>query len=105
MNKFVLLACLASAAIASPAMAQDAPAMSHGWVGLVVGAQHGDLIAKNGEKPLYGLNAGYDFSFGKLRAGVEAEGSDSKSKACAKNVERTGDRLCVKTGRDLYAGA
>jgi outer membrane immunogenic protein len=51
---------------------------------------------------LYGLGVGYDFGIGKgVFAGVEANADFSSTRECADGVLVTGDRLCVKAGRDL----
>lgn len=51
---------------------------------------------------LYGLGIGYDVGLAKgVFAGVEANADFSTTRECADAVLVSGDRLCVKAGRDL----
>jgi outer membrane immunogenic protein len=53
---------------------------------------------------LYGAGIGYDAQVGGMVLGVEGEASGSTASQCVSGVNRTGDRLCAKLGRDLYVG-
>lgn len=51
---------------------------------------------------LYGVGAGYDIDLGKgLFAGIEANADFSSAGECASGIIAAGDRLCVRSGRDL----
>lgn len=100
----ILLAALLATAAASPALAQDrAPFTGFrvegllGWDRVQSSGDHDDAIG-------YGAGVGYDMQMGRAVAGVEAEYSDSDNRACAGAATVADPRLCVKAGRDLYAG-
>lgn len=104
--RIVALALLASAAAATPALAQEAaPTFSGAHVEVITGV---DRVrgGGTGETGLgYGINAGYDLpSMTNTRFGIEGEYSDSTGKDCDKNVIIAGDKACGYVGRDLYAG-
>jgi outer membrane immunogenic protein len=111
MRFLIASALLASAAIATPALAQDAPASApegkefQGFKILAVtGIDHVTSSSGNQTGLSYGGVVGYDVQSGKTVFGVEGEIDGSTAKDCANNVLAAGDRLCVKAGRDLYAG-
>lgn len=98
MKKLLVLAGVASAVFATPAVAQDAAASSM-LAGPRVEALVGyDIVSFDGADEggvLFGLGAGYDFAVGQgVALGLDVEASDS-----------TTDAGPVSTGRDLYAGA
>jgi len=104
-------ALLASAAIATPALAQDAPASApegKEFQGVkilaVTGIDHVTNAINNQTGLSYGGVVGYDYQAGKAVFGVEGEIDGSTAKDCASNFITAGDRVCVKAGRDLYAG-
>ncbi|WP_066813035.1 outer membrane protein [Sphingomonas asaccharolytica] len=110
--RFVIAsALLASAAIATPALAQDAPASApegkefQGFKILAVtGIDRVTSSIQNETGLTYGGVVGYDVQSGNAVFGVEGEIDGSTAKDCANNVIAAGDRVCVKAGRDLYAG-
>jgi outer membrane immunogenic protein len=101
------LALFLSAAAASPAHAQDdasAPFTGPrveglvGWDRVQANDDHDDAIG-------YGVGVGYDMQMGGAVVGVEAEYSDSDNRTCVGARTVADPRICVKSGRDLYAGA
>ena len=99
MKKTVILAALAAATSATPALAQDASAIAGPRLEAVAGY---DRINTDGEKDggaLFGLGVGYDVPLGAaLSVGVDGEASISS----AKDEFLPGET--IKAGRDLYAG-
>ena len=105
MRKLVL-ASLVAIAFATPALAQDADAPFTGP--RVEGVVGWDRVQGGGSKSddvMYGINAGYDAQMGGAVIGAEVEYSDSSNRACAGAKTVADPRLCLKAGRDLYAGA
>lgn len=98
MNKFVT-AGVAAALFAIPAAA-NAQAFVQAETGL-------DSISAGGESKegvSYGISAGYDMPLsGGMFVGIQGTVADSTTKDCVSNVDVTGDRLCLRTGRDLAA--
>jgi outer membrane immunogenic protein len=109
MRLIIASALLASAAVATPAFAQDAPAPDKEFQGFKVLAVGGiDRVNSGGDGETgvgYGGTIGYDYQSGKGVFGVEGEVDGSTAKRCANDAVTAGDRLCAKTGRDFYAGA
>jgi len=97
MNKFALLG--AAALFAAP-VAANAQAYVQAQTGL-------DSVSVNGgssEGLTYGVAAGYDFPVREaLFFGIQAGISGSTTKECASDLLATGDKLCVRAGRDLSA--
>lgn len=98
------LALFLSAAAATPALAQDQAPFTGprvegliGWDRLQASGDHDDAIG-------YGVAAGYDMQMGGALVGVDAEYSDSDTRSCVGARTAADPRLCVKAGRDLYAG-
>jgi len=100
------LTLLLSAAAASPTLAQDdatAPFTGPrveglvGWDRVEANDDHDDAIG-------YGVGVGYDMQMGGAVVGVEAEYSDSDNRSCVGARTVADPRICVKSGRDLYAG-
>jgi outer membrane immunogenic protein len=111
MRLLIASALLASAAIATPAFAQDAPASApegkefQGFKILAVtGIDHVTSDFDNETGLTYGGVVGYDYQAGKAVFGVEGEIDGSTAKNCTNNIATPGDRGCIKAGRDLYAG-
>lgn len=101
MRTFLTLAVLASA---TPALAQDnAPFTGPrvegvvGWDRVQAGGDHTDGVG-------YGAQLGYDFQSGFGLVGVEGEITGSSADDCAGAATAADPRLCLKSGRDLYAG-
>ena len=99
MSKYLIAAlAVSTAAIAAPAMAQDADKTFNGahvealggWDRVQGEGSHDDGV-------LYGVGAGYDFRSGNAVFGVEGEASDSTQK------QNVGD-LTEHASRDLYIG-
>jgi outer membrane immunogenic protein len=104
MRKSLLLAIVAAAGIAAPAMAQDRGPFTGfkveglaGWDRPQGSGDHANGIA-------YGVGAGYDFQLGGAVLGIEGEAGDSSANRCTTGVVTPGDRLCLDAGRDLYVG-
>ncbi|PTQ13449.1 opacity protein [Sphingomonas oleivorans] len=104
MRSFAYLALLASAAVATPALAQEAAAPFTGP--RVEGIVGWDRTQAGGhdDGALYGIGAGYDVQAGPAIVGVETELNDSSAKECVGAATSTDPRLCAKAGRDIYAG-
>ena len=52
----------------------------------------------------YGAAVGYDMQMGGAVVGLEAEYSDSDNRTCVGSATVADPRVCLKSGRDLYAG-
>lgn len=113
--KKIIAAAILSAAIATPALAQDdnSASVRKPFTGPFVGAVLGydkargyipGVASGTQDGLLYGANIGYDMNIGGALVGVEGEFTDSDTKASAQNVAALGDSLSVNTGRDYYAG-
>ena len=100
MKKTFILAALATAAVATPAFAQDASVIAGPRLEAVAGY---DRINTDGEKDggaLFGIGAGYDVAVNPTVAlGADVE----VSKSSVKDEFLPGEE--IKAGRDLYAGA
>jgi len=110
MRFLISSALLASAAIATPALAQDnAAPEGKEFQGIKVLALGGvDDVTNSGSDQagaVFGGTIGYDHQAGKAVFGVEAEVNGSTTKDCVGSTVVAGDTLCAKAGRDLYAGA
>ena len=109
MRKMIMTAALlASAAAATPAMAQDAAPFTGPRAEVIVGWDHvSDDTLNNSSRDgvTYGGAIGYDFQSGGTVFGVEGEVTGATTRDTAENVLVAGDSLRVKAGRDLYAGA
>ena len=104
MNK-MFVAVIVAATVATPAYAQsDQPFTGFrleavgGWDRVQADGGHDNGVT-------FGAGVGYDFQLGGAVVGIEGEASDSTTKECAADVLEIGDELCIKAGRDLYAGA
>lgn len=103
MRKFLVTLALGTAAL-SPAMAQERAPFTGprvegliGWDRVHSGG-HDDAVG-------YGVGVGYDMQMGGAVIGVEGEFSDSDTRDCIGSTTVADPRLCLKSGRDLYAGA
>jgi outer membrane immunogenic protein len=100
-KKILFATAVASAAFlsATPALAQDAPAVAGPRVEALVGY---DRVRADGEKDggaLFGIGAGYDFAVGNgVSLGADVEATESTQKEGDEDIAE------VKAGRDLYAG-
>lgn len=110
MRLFIASALLAGALAATPALAQDADAPAgkefQGFKVLALGGVD-DVVVDGSDTAgaLYAGSVGYDFQAGKLVVGVEGEVGGSTARECERDLLVAGDRTCLRTGRDLYAGA
>ncbi|SFG33551.1 outer membrane immunogenic protein [Novosphingobium sp. CF614] len=120
MKKILVSLAAGGVIAAAPAMAQDV-APAEPFKGFHVEALAGYDVTKAGSSVdddanvdndqsidglLYGVGAGYDFKFGKLVAGPEAEVTWSTAKTEFDNGDFEGFGVGnVKTNRDLYLGA
>jgi len=112
-----LLAAVAAAAVAAPALAQTVNEPFTGpRVGAIIGydalqpgsTEDSDIRGDNqtADGLLYGVDAGYDFAFGGALVGVEGEVTGSTSKVNNDPVDPNAFGYGrVKAGRDLYLGA
>jgi len=102
----LVLASLLATAFATPALAQETDAP---FTGPRIEGQVGwDRVQGDGSRSddvMYGVNAGYDTQMGGAVIGAEVEYSDSSNRACTGAKTVADPRLCLKAGRDLYAGA
>ena len=104
MRCFAYAALLATVA-ASPALAQEKAPFTGprveglvGWDRVQAQGDHDDAIG-------YGAAVGYDIQMGGAVVGLDAEYSDSDNRTCVGTTTAADPRLCLKSGRDLYAGA
>jgi outer membrane immunogenic protein len=107
MLRYCLVAVVATAGLAGPALAQDAGSGAKSSAGFrvegIVGLEATSFDSvRNADGALYGLGIGYDLAAGRFRFGLEAEASDATSRECEVFALNT---VCSKAGRDLYAGA
>lgn len=115
MRYAIAAALVASTAFAAPAFAQDYPttfsgprvAILGGYDGIKPGSSEDiDGVDQTVDGFLYGVEAGYDFNFGGVVAGVEAELTDSTGKVeTARTTPNDFGFGEVSTGRDIYVGA
>ncbi len=95
--KKISLAVIAAAAIALPVSAN-----AQGYIQVQSGLDSLSVEGSSTEGVAYGVAVGYDVPVSaNMFAGIEGSVDDSSAKECARNVDVIGDRLCVKTGRDL----
>ncbi len=104
MRKLIVPFAIAAAAIATPALAQSASPFTGARAEGIIGW---DRVQNDGGKSgvAYGFGVGYDTQMSNLVVGLEGEFADSTTKTCARDFAVAGDRLCSRTGRDLYVGA
>lgn len=94
MKKLLFVAGIASAVLATPAVAEDTAAPTGARVEALIGYDHVSVGGFDKGGALFGLGAGYDFAINNSVAlGLDGEVSDSTTKF--------GD---AQSGRDLYVG-
>lgn len=101
MKKILFATAAASAAFlaATPALAQDATAVSGPRVEALVGYDRVKALGEKDGGALFGLGAGYDFAVGPaVSLGADIEATESTQKEGDEDIAQ------VKAGRDLYAG-
>lgn len=110
MHKTMLAAALVAASTAAPAFAQDDRPFHGPWVGASVGydnfsaGEDGTDDDGSEDGVAYGVAFGYDYNFGGVVVGAEAEIGDSSVAATATDFLVAGDEFRLAAGRDLYAG-
>jgi outer membrane immunogenic protein len=104
MRKYIAAALLAGS-LATPAFAQDSAPFSGLRVEGIVGYDTTDVEEESADGLLYGVGVGYDVQSGGLVFGVDGEINKSNLDECVAGTIVTGDELCARAGRDLYAGA
>lgn len=100
-KKILFATAAASAALlsATPALAQEATAVSGPRIEAVVGYDRVKVVGEKDGGALFGVGAGYDFAVGPaVSLGADVEATESTQK------EGDPDIAQVKAGRDLYAG-
>jgi outer membrane immunogenic protein len=103
MRCFAYPALLAFAAV-SPAMAQESAPFTGPRVEGLIGWDRVQSDADKDDAIGYGAAVGYDMQMGGAVVGAEAEYSDSDNRSCVGTTTVADPRICLKTGRDLYAG-
>ena len=104
MTKFLTAALVSTIALAGPAMAQDRAPFTGPRAEAVVGFDRVQADGGHQDGVSYGGQIGYDFQAGGLVAGIEGEATGSTTDACDGPGSVASPNLCVKAGRDLYAG-
>ena len=106
MTKFLTAALVATTALSAPAFAQGSDPAP--FTGPRVEAVAGyDRIQGGGEHKSgvsYGGAVGYDIQTGGAVLGVEAEATGSTTDSCGGAGSVADPQICLKAGRDLYAG-
>lgn len=92
--RVIYAAALLAAASATPAFGQ---VFNGGNLVVVGGVDHAEFAGESGTGFIYGIGAGWDFQSGGAAFGIQLEASDATTKNCDLGV-------CVRAGRDLYAG-
>jgi outer membrane immunogenic protein len=103
MRCFAYPALLAFAAV-SPAMAQESAPFTGPRVEGLIGWDRVQSDADKDDAVGYGAAVGYDMQMGGAVVGAEAEYSDSDNRSCVGTTTVADPRICLKMGRDLYAG-
>lgn len=102
MRSFAL--ALALATVATPALAQESAPFTGARVEGVVGWDRLQAGGGRDDEVLYGVGAGYDVQMGGALIGGEVEYTDSDVRECVGAATTADPQVCVKSGRDLYAG-
>ena len=106
MRKYIVAALLASSFAAAPALAQDGAPFTGPRIEGLVGWDRSQVEDGGREDGVaYGVGVGYDFQMGGAVVGIEGEAAASTTDECVTDAVTTGDELCFKAKRDLYAGA
>src|SRR3954449_1227280 len=104
MRKLIVVASLAAASFAAPALAQDKGPFTGIHVEGVAGWDRNHVQGGHSDGVTYGVGAGFDFQAGRAVLGVEGEATDSSADQCLNATIVAGDRLCAAAGRDFYVG-
>ncbi|KHK93004.1 outer membrane protein [Novosphingobium malaysiense] len=85
-------------------LAIPAAANAQAFVQVETGLDSVSVDGESDEGVSYGISAGYDMPLsGGMFVGIQGTVADSTTKECASDVFGAGDKLCIKTGRDLAA--
>jgi outer membrane immunogenic protein len=104
MRKLIVVASLAAASLATPALAQDKGPFTGIHVEGLAGWDRNHVQGGHSDGIVYGVGAGFDFQAGRALLGVEGEASDSSANECIDATIVAADRFCANAGRDLYVG-
>lgn len=107
----LVIAAILAAGVATPALAQDAPARAP-FTGLrAEGVVGWDRISDgtgqdsgSSDGVVYGGQLGYDIQTGSAIIGAEAELTGSTTDTRADGILVAGDRLSIDAGRDIFLG-
>ncbi|PKB25801.1 outer membrane immunogenic protein [Novosphingobium kunmingense] len=109
MKKFLMIGAAMAAFAPAAAMAQDTGSWTGAHVDAIAGWDQmkvedafapGDDYTKSGA--VYGGSLGFDYDTGSVVMGADAELTGASTKDCETIATTT---ACIKTGRDIYAGA
>src|SRR4051812_19129205 len=102
MPKLIVVASLAAASFAAPALAQGKGPFTGVRVEGLAGWDRNHVQGGHSDGVTYGVGAGFDFQAGRAVFGVEGEATDSSADECTNAAIVAADRLCAAAGRDLY---
>ena len=105
MRKIFAAVVLSASALAAPALAQERAPFTGPRAEAVVGWDRIQADGGHQDGVSYGGQVGYDFQSGLGLIGIEGEATGSTTDACDGAGSVANPNLCVKAGRDLYAGA
>ncbi len=105
MRTIVSAALVSAIALAAPAAAQERAPFTGPRAEAVVGFDRVQADGGHQDGVSYGGQIGYDFQSGFGLIGIEGEATGSTTDACDGVGSAANPNLCVKAGRDLYAGA
>ena len=99
-----MIALLAAAGLATPALAQETAPFTGAHVEGLLGWDRVQAEADHDDAVDYGIAGGYDLQRGGLVLGIEGELADSNAKSCDGTKTAADPRYCAKAARDLYVG-
>lgn len=105
MRTIISAALVSAIALAAPAVAQERAPFTGPRAEAVVGFDRVQAGGGHEDGVSYGGQVGYDFQSGFGLIGIEGEATGSSTDACDGPGSVANPNLCVKAGRDLYAGA
>lgn len=105
MRTIISAALVSMIALAAPAVAQERAPFTGPRAEAVVGFDRIQAGGGHEDGVSYGGQVGYDFQSGFGLIGIEGEATGSTTDACDGAGSVANPNLCVKAGRDLYAGA
>ncbi len=104
MRTIIAAALVSAIALAAPAVAQERAPFTGPRAEAVVGFDRIQADGEHQDGVSYGGQIGYDFQSGFGLIGIEGEATGSTTDACDGAGSAANPNLCVKAGRDLYAG-